>query len=81
MICMHTRATYVYICGDVQDMSISTKKKRSKKTAENDSRDIAGDAEDHDGPVYFDAEEEKLRKKEAESEKRRAEAEVRVLIN
>ena len=23
MNCMHTRATYVYICGDVQDMSIS----------------------------------------------------------
>jgi len=59
----------------LEDMSISTKKKRSKKTAENDSRDIAGDAEDHDGPIYFDAEEEKLRKKEAEAEKRRADAE------
>ncbi|CBY41572.1 unnamed protein product, partial [Oikopleura dioica] len=59
----------------MQDMNISTKKKRSKKTIDNDSRDIAGDAGDHDGPIYFDAEEEKLRKKEAEAEKRRADAE------
>lgn len=60
---------------ELSGLAISAKTKRGKgKSSDVDSRDIVG-GDDNDGPIYFDAEEEKILKAERDAEQKRIEGE------